>query len=150
DSKNIICTMDTNVIKEVFVTKSKHFIRLPIFDVLSIQQFGATNLFAANGDDWHKHRTLMDPGFSDDNLKYLFEENVKSTANRLYQKWKKFVDQSENGKAEINITPDCGALTLDLIAEAGFGIYIKSIEGDNRVTTLIAKLFEQTHLGVNV
>jgi cytochrome P450 len=67
------------------------------------KRYGVLHLFAENpGEMWRKYRTLSEPAFSDNNLKYSFETSIDKVTNDLINSWN---EQFENKKQiEIDIS----------------------------------------------
>jgi cytochrome P450 len=124
--------------KKFLVTDWKKYGRDPLFQ--SANRFKKLGMFSLNpGDEWKRHRNLLNASFSDVNLKKEFETNIDKITNDLIKRWEVAADKKEN----LNASKDFGALTLDAIGISGFGREFKIIENqDYKYADIIAVLFE--------
>jgi cytochrome P450 len=120
------------------VTDWKKYGRDPLFQ--RSNRYKKLGLFSLNpGEEWKRHRILLNISFSDANLKREFETNIDKITNDLIKRW----EVAANNKENINASKDFGALTLDAIGISGFGREFKTIENqDYKYADIISVLFE--------
>ncbi|EOA16440.1 hypothetical protein CARUB_v10004593mg [Capsella rubella] len=78
------------------------------------------------GDDWARHRRILNPAFSMDRLKALTKPMVECTL-RIFQEWRK----QSNGEVvmKVDLEKEFHRLTADIIATTAFGSsYAEGIE----------------------
>ncbi|CAI9272124.1 unnamed protein product [Lactuca saligna] len=109
-----VTIMDPDLIKDVFV-KLNDFHKL---EPSPMTKFIATGLVTYEGDQWTKHRKLINPAFHMEKLKNMVPAFQLSSSEML-GKWEKLV--SSKGSCELDIWPDLQALTSDVISRTAFG-----------------------------
>lgn len=107
----VIFTRDAKTVKEAFLTKEK--MRKPIKIYIPFLGLFGPNIVITEGEEWLRHRLVVQPSFSDENLRFM----VQSTAHemtKLIGKW----------TGMVNIVPaeDITHVTLSVICRAMFGI----------------------------
>ncbi|WOG98432.1 hypothetical protein DCAR_0417775 [Daucus carota subsp. sativus] len=106
---------DPNLIKEA-LNKTSNFQKLrggnPLFKLL------ASGLVSAEGETWAKHRKIMNPAFHLEKLKDMLPAMYLS-CSEIMSKWEKMV--SAEGQCELDVWPDLGTLTADVISRTAFG-----------------------------
>jgi cytochrome P450 len=74
------------------------------------------NIFTSHDDQvWQRHRTLLNPAFLPNNLKYVAE----ITISLINEKYIPIIEASEDNKRDVS--RDFGHIALDIIGKAGFG-----------------------------
>ncbi|KAL4577851.1 hypothetical protein LXL04_013965 [Taraxacum kok-saghyz] len=109
-----VTIMDPELIKEVFA-KSNDFKKMK---PTPVTKFIATGLLTYEGDQWAKHRKLINPAFHMEKLKNMIPA-FQLSGNKMLGKWEKLV--SSKGSCELDIWPDLEALTSDVISRTAFG-----------------------------
>ncbi|KAI3722962.1 hypothetical protein L2E82_34210 [Cichorium intybus] len=112
--KPTVSIMDPDLIKDVFV-KLDNFQKL---EPNPVTKFIATGLVAYEGDQWAKHRKLINPAFHMEKLKNMVPA-FKLSGGEMLEKWEKLV--TSKGSCELDIWPDLQALTSDVISRTAFG-----------------------------
>ncbi|KAL7611816.1 hypothetical protein Lser_V15G06999 [Lactuca serriola] len=109
-----VTIMDPELIKDVFV-KLNDF-KKPRSNPMA--RLIATGLVTYEGDQWTKHRKLINPAFHMEKLKNMVPA-FQLSGGEMLGKWEKLI--SSKGSCEIDIWPDLQALTSDVISRTAFG-----------------------------
>ncbi|KAI3704428.1 hypothetical protein L1987_74648 [Smallanthus sonchifolius] len=124
-----VITMDPLLIKDA-LTKIYDFQKTKINPLI---KFVASGLVTYEGDQWAKHRKLINPAFHVEKLKNMVPAFHLSCSEML-GKWEKSI--SSNGSCELDVWPHLQALTSDVISRTAFG---SSYEEGIRIFELIRK-----------
>ncbi|KAK9071510.1 hypothetical protein SSX86_010079 [Deinandra increscens subsp. villosa] len=122
-----VTVMDPELIKEV-LTNLNDFRKARGNPFIN---FIGTGIVTYEGDQWVKHRKLINPAFHMEKLKNMVPAFGLSCSEML-GKWEKLV--SSNGSCELNVWPHLQALTSDVISRTAFG---SSYEEGIRIFELI-------------
>ncbi|CAO3624112.1 unnamed protein product [Cunninghamella echinulata] len=96
-----------------------------------LEQFAGThNILFSNGQEWLKHRKLVNPAFHRSFPVKLFGESVQD----LFDTWEKKYPQNE---FTLDVTEYFDRLTLQIIGKAGFGFDFNSIKDENSEWQLV-------------
>ncbi|CAI9272123.1 unnamed protein product [Lactuca saligna] len=109
-----VTIMDPDIMKDVFA-KSNDF-QKPQSN--PIAQLIASGLVNYEGDQWAKHRKIINPAFHMEKLKNMVPA-FHLSGNEMLGKWEKLV--SSKGSCELDIWPDLQSLTGDVISRTAFG-----------------------------
>ncbi|KAL4577850.1 hypothetical protein LXL04_013964 [Taraxacum kok-saghyz] len=109
-----VTIMDPDLIKDVF-TKLNDF---PKPRSNPMARLIATGLVTYEGDQWAKHRKLINPAFHMEKLKNMVPA-FHLSGSKMLDKWEKLV--SSKGSSEVDVWPDLQALTSDVISRTAFG-----------------------------
>ncbi|WJX93335.1 hypothetical protein P8452_74871 [Trifolium repens] len=101
-------------IKQVF-NKMQDFTK-PKFS--SIARFFAVGLASYEGEQWAKHRKIINPAFHIDKLKNMLPVFIQSSQDMI-SKWKEML--TIDGSCEIDVQPFIQNLTCDVISRTAFG-----------------------------
>ncbi|KAJ0840439.1 putative 11-oxo-beta-amyrin 30-oxidase [Helianthus annuus] len=126
--------MDPEIIKDVLVRKINDFQKLT-FNPLFVKYI-ATGLVSHEGDQWAKHRKLINPGFHAEKLKNMAPA-FHLSCSEMIGKWDKLI--SSNGSCELDVWPHLQALTSDVISRTTFG---SSYEEGVRICELLREQSE--------
>ncbi|OMO74632.1 Cytochrome P450 [Corchorus capsularis] len=130
-----VTVLDPEDIKEVF-NKFNDFPKPDLNPLLSLLLPGLVSL---NGDEWAKHRKIINPAFHQDKLKNMLSAFYESCIE-IISEWEKMV--SVEGSSEVDVWPYIVNLTGDAISRAAFG---SSYEQGTRIFQLLE---EQAGLAV--
>ncbi|MBA0758976.1 hypothetical protein Gotri_021920, partial [Gossypium trilobum] len=126
-----VTIMDPEKIREIF-TKFTDFQKLHSNPLVIFLVGGLSNL---EGDQWSKHRKIVNPAFHQDKLKMI-------------SKWEEMV--SKEGYSELDVWPYIVNMTRDVISRAAFG---SSYEEGRRIfqlledlTSLTIKVFQSVYI----
>ncbi|KAI3704427.1 hypothetical protein L1987_74647 [Smallanthus sonchifolius] len=109
-----VTIMDQELIKDV-LTKSNDFQRIKGNPLVSLLGKG---LITYEGDQWVKHRKLINPAFHVDKLKNMVPA-FHLSCSKMLSKWEKLV--SSKGACELDVWPHLRALSSDVISRTAFG-----------------------------
>ncbi|KAI9116591.1 hypothetical protein K1719_012758 [Acacia pycnantha] len=120
---------------------------LPKPDVDPVLKLLATGLAHYNGDQWAKHRRIINPAFNVEKLKIMLPIFYESI-NDMVCKWEKML--SSDGLCHIDVWPFLQNVTCDVISRTAFG---SSYEEGKRIfellkeqATLFMKLFFKLYI----
>jgi len=112
---NFLMILDPAIIKEILTAPAgKNDCRFykPMFFFPSIVGKGLVTL---EGEEWVKHRRLIQPAFAVPFLKQALDASVAPKTENFLQLWLKV-----GPKQEIDVATHLAALTLDIIGDVGF------------------------------
>ncbi|MED6121611.1 hypothetical protein PIB30_031828 [Stylosanthes scabra] len=78
----------------------------------------ASGLVSHEGEKWSKHRRIINPTFTSENIKIMMPAFLKSCTDMI-NKWQGML--SSDGSCEIDVWPFLQALTSDVISRSAFG-----------------------------
>lgn len=105
---------DPEQIKQVF--NKMHDFTKPKFD--SIAKCLFVGLVSYEGDEWAKHRKIINPAFHIDKLRNMLPAFIQSSHDMI-SKWKEMLTSDES--CEIDVRPFIQNLTGDAISRTAFG-----------------------------
>ncbi|KAL0487941.1 cholesterol 24-hydroxylase [Acrasis kona] len=92
--------------------------------------FNGDNVFTVSDEvQWRKHRLLLNPAFTDDNL----SDAVITFTNKTIQELMDKINKQSNVR---EVSSDMSGLTLDIIGRAGFGYEFGCTDASSRKTEL--------------
>ncbi|KAI3722967.1 hypothetical protein L2E82_34216 [Cichorium intybus] len=112
--KPTVTMMDPDLIKDVFVKLNE----FPKPRTHPMARFTATGLLTYEGDQWAKHRKLINPAFHMEKLKTMIPI-FHLSGGEMLQKWEKLVSSKE--LCEVDVWPYLQTLTSDVISRTAFG-----------------------------
>ncbi|CAN0909010.1 Cytochrome P450 CYP72A616 [Linum grandiflorum] len=110
-----VVVMDPDMIQEVVSNKHGHFGKPPLNPLILILARGLTVL---EGDEWARHRKIINPAFHLEKLKGMLPGFALSCSNMIEQ-WTQMVDPQ--GCCELDVWPQLQKLSMDVISRAAFG-----------------------------
>ncbi|KAK9078186.1 hypothetical protein SSX86_002243 [Deinandra increscens subsp. villosa] len=110
-----ITIMDPQLIKEVLMNHKiyKKPTPNPMVKLL------VSGVPSYEGQKWAKHRKIIAPAFTQENLKHMFSAMYTSCNDILIAQWAKLV--SENGSCELDVQPYIDDFSSDVISRNAFG-----------------------------
>lgn len=118
-SQHMLFSQDPEIFKEVLVHQSKKFRKTKA--LLKNRMFKKANVFNGDGEQWRRHRTLMNPAFTEQSLHQMLESDFHTITEQLIEGWKKR-DCIESTIQEM------GNMSLRVIAKVGFGFDLDAHE----------------------
>ncbi|MDE2276073.1 MAG: cytochrome P450, partial [Burkholderiales bacterium] len=91
-------------------------------------ELGFGGVFASNGEDWRRQRSMVMAAFDPGHIKSYFPSLVHIT-QRFQRRWQRAVDTG----AAIDLGADLMRYTVDAIAGLAFGADINTLESDDEV-----------------
>ncbi|KAK9215596.1 hypothetical protein WN944_007601 [Citrus x changshan-huyou] len=86
--------------------------------VQRVDPFTLDNVQKYEGEDWAKHRRIINPSFHLEKLKVMIPEFATSCRNMI-QQWNQMIGSQES--SEFDVWPQFQKLTADVISRAAFG-----------------------------
>lgn len=114
---NSLLILDKEIIREILTapaSKNNSRFKKSVFQLPIIIGYGLVTL---DGEEWAKHRRIIQPAFSVAFLKEALGISVPPKVQRCIQYW---LDAGERQEQEIDLGAHLSALTLDVIGDAGF------------------------------
>uniref|UniRef100_A0A6U6IM60 Cytochrome P450 n=1 Tax=Odontella aurita TaxID=265563 RepID=A0A6U6IM60_9STRA len=81
-----------------------------------VQAYIGNGLVTLNGAEWHRHRTIIQPGFAGQYVRNLMESALPPLLENMCRSWEKLPPGTP-----VSIQDHLQSLTLDTIGRAGFG-----------------------------
>eukprot|EP00667_Euglena_gracilis_P010926 EG_transcript_11134 len=113
----LVYTRDADHIREITAGHPRDFPK-PVFLYRTLECFGLNIVSSPDGPVWQRHRAICNPAFSSANLD-LVRTTAAEQTDRLLRAWEARADGQ--GAVAADVGPAMTALTLAIIAEAGFG-----------------------------
>ena len=110
------------IIQHILRERPEGFVRMKKMDAV-LRGEGGHGVFNAEGEDWKMHRRMVAKGLDVKHQKAFFDK-MSVSVERLYAKWKKAADSSE----EIDIQQDFLRFTVDITTTLAFGFEMNTIE----------------------
>nr|CAD1833784.1 unnamed protein product [Ananas comosus var. bracteatus] len=86
----------------------------------TIQALLGKGLLLTNGQDWARHRRVVNPAFTMDKLK-MMTTKMAQIARSMMEEWETQMIQNENKEAEVDLSLQFQELTADVISHTAFG-----------------------------
>src|ERR1700761_1889061 len=97
----------------------------PLYEIFN--NFGP-NVITLNGEDWQRHRRIVNPAFREQNNKLVWEESSRQ-ARQMIQVFTKRADGAR--KTMLDIRNDCVLIAMHVLSAAGFG-HVHDFDGGFR------------------
>lgn len=96
----------------------------PVYEIFD--QFGPT-VISVNGEDWQRHRRIVNPAFREQNNKLVWDESARQARQMM-----KVVDaSSDKVRTMLNVRNDCVLIAMHVLSAAGFG-HVHDFDGGFR------------------
>ena len=109
-----IIVLDKAIVKEILTAPSGRNDARFVKRYEIVRELVGTGLITLEGEDWMRHRRIIQPSFSGPYLRDMLNKVVPPKANRLVEFWK------ESEGREIDVASHVSAVTLDVIGEVAF------------------------------
>ncbi|KAJ4981691.1 hypothetical protein NE237_032528 [Protea cynaroides] len=107
--------LDPELIRDILSNKFGHFEKIK---ANPLSRFFVRGLASYEGEQWAKHRRIINPAFHMEKLKRMLPAFYTS-CNEMVSKWEKLV--ASKGSCELDVWPELQNLTGDIISRAAFG-----------------------------
>ncbi|PON81622.1 Cytochrome P450, E-class, group I [Trema orientale] len=107
---------DPELIKEILSNKLGHFSKPPLSPLVQI--LNRAGLTILDGEDWARHRRIINPAFHLERLKEMIPAFTVS-CGKMIEEWKSMV--TLEGTCEVDMWVELQKLTSDVISRAAFG-----------------------------
>ncbi|KAI0713469.1 PAH-inducible cytochrome P450 monooxygenase PC-PAH 4 [Earliella scabrosa] len=134
---DILMTADPKVMQHIYQKSGYAYRKRTSFNHLAYLSIGP-GLIHAQGEVHQRHRKIMNPAFSAARLR-SFLPLFQRIANKLFEKWKAQLANSEESEAEILVNGWLSRATLDIIGEAAFNYDYDALDGGQ--DNLLAKAY---------
>jgi cytochrome P450 len=114
-----------HAIRHILVENQKNYSKFPPNSL--IQRLYGRSVLTNDGEDWKRHRLLLNEVFSKQRVADFHDIFVDYT-ERLAAKWQRSI-QDSGGSVQLNIYPELTALFLDLIGQISIGKNFAALEG---------------------
>ncbi|XP_022147674.1 cytochrome P450 CYP72A219-like [Momordica charantia] len=135
---------DPEMMKEILSNKVGSFEKPPLSPVILKLTKGLTTL---KGEEWAKHRRIINPAFHLERLKGMMPAFSISCGNMIKQ-WKQM--GTDQDRVEVDVWPELQRLTADVISRAAFGSNFeegkKIFEHLKRLTLLTLEAMQTMYL----
>mmetsp|Transcript_10767 Transcript_10767/g.28236 ORF Transcript_10767/g.28236 Transcript_10767/m.28236 type:complete len:491 (-) Transcript_10767:130-1602(-) len=121
----IVMAAEPSLLKTALVTEN--FPKSAFYDKMS--SLLGRGILLLNGQEWKSRRKIMNPGFGSLTLKALVPVFNRNT-RRLRDKLNRSCQGSADG-VQIDVSEEITNLTMDIIADGGFGYDLNSIDTDH-------------------
>ncbi|KAF6164579.1 hypothetical protein GIB67_025405 [Kingdonia uniflora] len=111
-----VTIMEPDLIRDVLSNKFGHF---PKSKSNPLVRYFATGLASYHGEQWAKHRRILNPAFHQEKLKRMLPAFYTS-CSELVSKWDTLIT-AEEGSCELDVWPELQNLTGDVISRTAFG-----------------------------
>lgn len=135
--KQFVMVLDADGIKKVLTAPSREADPPYPKGFKYLDRIAGEGLISLEGQDWHRHRRIIQPAFSISFVKTALNETAPALVNSLIECWK------SNPNSDIDILSHMSAITLDIIGKFAFSYEfnsMKSIQQWSRNPTRAVKL----------
>jgi cytochrome P450 len=127
--KTYVMTKDSVAYKDILVIREKSFTKDPFYKKPGrLFSWGSHNVVTADGEEWMRLRSFINPSFSDGTLQAMYTSSIVKYVNVLCDEWNKQAKSETNNI--IQITRDMLHLISDIFGKAGFGVEFNSLGQD--------------------
>ena len=143
--QNVFIANSPDTIRYVFVENKDNYERKSPQMRRALEPLLGDGLFISDGDTWSSRRKIQTPLFDSKHIK-MFTDTMISTIAEMTDDWKNKMDRGN--VSEIDVHPEMGKLTAEIIARTLFGEKLGS-ENSSAVVEAFAKyqsVVKQTNL----
>ncbi|PIA26895.1 hypothetical protein AQUCO_08600045v1 [Aquilegia coerulea] len=134
---------DPDMIKDILSNKFGHFGKSKLTPVGRLL---VTGLVSYEGQQWVKHRRLINPAFHLEKLKMMLPA-FHISCTEIVNKWKKLVSTES---CELDVWPDIQNLTADVISRTAFGSSYEEGRRIFQLQTEQAELLKQAFQSIHI
>jgi len=143
--QNVFIANSPDTIRYVFVENKDNYERKSPQMRRALEPLLGDGLFISDGETWASRRKIQTPLFDSTHIK-MFTDTMISTISEMADDWEKQIKQSKD--AQIDVHPEMGKLTAEIIARTLFGEKLGS-ENSSAVVEAFAEyqsVVKQTNL----
>ena len=126
-SRMVLVCANPHDIASVLKDRPSRFRRTARLEMVS-RELNVMGLFASNGDDWRRQRTLVMQAFNPAHVRSYYP-SLHTVTTRFLKKWRAHADAN----VQFELTPDLVRFTVDVIAGLAFGTDINTVESKGAV-----------------
>lgn len=104
------------LIRYVLMENHKNYYKSDVY--IRFESVLGKGLLTSNGDKWRRDRQKIQPMFKREEVEGYYYAIVNEVSEKYKQRWLKL---TESGAAEINITSEMAAITIEVILKSIFG-----------------------------
>ncbi|KAL3772373.1 hypothetical protein ACHAWU_005550 [Discostella pseudostelligera] len=112
--RHFIFVLDADGVKQVLSSKAGGKLPRFIKGLEFLKKVIGEGLVTIDGDEWQRHRKIMQPIFDNQVLKEALNSCLPDIMDRFVAAWK------EKAGGELDLTSHCAALALDIIGKVAF------------------------------
>lgn len=116
--KPIVVLSDTAVIQQMLKSRPNRFRRVSQMETV-FKEMGVHGVFSAEGEEWERHRRLMNPAFRPSQVKRFYPKLKKITNN--------LIDTVKRENEVLNFQALMQRYTVDMTASLSFGFDINTL-----------------------
>ncbi|VDI12059.1 Hypothetical predicted protein [Mytilus galloprovincialis] len=119
----VLVSSDVDLLYDIFVKQFKNFHARKVYPVqVDPDQDENVHMFFARGERWRRLRSIVNPAFSTSKMK-----EIVPTINKRIDELLVIVDDNSKRKTDFDMYDLFQRLTLDTIADCGFGLKSESL-----------------------
>lgn len=123
----VLVSSDLDFLHEVFVKQFKNFHARKVYPVQVDPDYDENvHMFFARGERWRRLRSIVNPAFSTAKMK-----DMMPTINKRVNELMEIIDEKRQGDRHFDMYELFQRLTLDTIADCGFGLKSESLTMKN-------------------
>ncbi|MEC4747424.1 cytochrome P450 [Methylomicrobium sp. Wu6] len=122
-NKPVVAISDTELIQQILRDRPRTYRRISAIERIT-KELGTHGVFAAEGEQWQRHRTLTMQAFRPDNLRRFFP-TLHGITERLHNRWCAAAGQA------IDLRQDWMRFTVDVTTQFAFGYDINLLESES-------------------
>jgi cytochrome P450 len=122
-NKPVVAISDTELIQQILRDRPQTYRRASPIESIT-KELGTHGVFAAEGEQWQRHRTLTMQAFRPENLRRFFP-TLRMITERLQNRWRTTAGQP------IDLDQEWMRFTVDVTTQFAFGYDINLLENEN-------------------
>lgn len=105
-----------DLVRRVLMENHKNYIKSSAY--IRFESVLGKGLLTSNGEKWRRDRQRIQPMFKREQIEGYYFDVIKSVGDKYCRRWLAITD---GGEAELNITQEMSAITLEVIVKLIFG-----------------------------